>query len=325
LLRVYDQDLDARVAHHERELGLGEAEVEVSEDAAEGRHGEQELDVRERVGAQEADPGTRLAPEPVQSPTQRPDPAGQLLVGEPALAVHDRHHRPEQPLRSLQGPAQIAAPDAWHDHLSGPIKTNDNVRNPDTKAILDPLPRSARWQSLRDRQRIICTLRRPNPNSRREIMSTSSQAGMTTDMAELAGHAGEHLGYTEWTEMTQGQVNQFADVTDDHQYIHVDVERAKASPFGGTIAHGFLTLSLVAPISQQLLTVTDAVAGLNYGLDRVRFPAPLPVGAQWRGGAELLEVTEVKGGLQAKLRVTVEVNGSEKPALVAECLVRLYG
>jgi acyl dehydratase len=156
-------------------------------------------------------------------------------------------------------------------------------------------------------------------------MSTSSQAGMTTDMAELAGHAGEHLGYTEWTEMTQGQVNQFADVTDDHQYIHVDVERAKASPFGGTIAHGFLTLSLVAPISQQLLTVTDAVAGLNYGLDRVRFPAPLPVGAQWRGGAELLEVTEVKGGLQAKLRVTVEVNGSEKPALVAECLVRLYG
>jgi acyl dehydratase len=81
----------------------------------------------------------------------------------------------------------------------------------------------------------------------------------------------------------------------------------------------------VAPISQQLLTVTDAVAGLNYGLDRVRFPAPLPVGAQWRGGAELLEVTEVKGGLQAKLRVTVEVNGSEKPALVAECLVRLYG
>jgi acyl dehydratase len=148
---------------------------------------------------------------------------------------------------------------------------------------------------------------------------------MTTDMAGLAGHAGEHLGYTEWTEMTQGQVNQFADVTDDHQYIHVDVERAKASPFGGTIAHGFLTLSLVAPISQQLLTVTDAVAGVNYGLDRVRFPAPLPVGAQWRGGAELLEVTEVKGGLQAKLRVTVEVNGSEKPALVAECLVRLYG
>jgi acyl dehydratase len=155
-------------------------------------------------------------------------------------------------------------------------------------------------------------------------MSTSSQAGLTTDMAGLAGHAGERLGHTEWAEMTQEKVNQFADVTNDHQYIHVDVERAKASPFGGTIAHGFLTLSLVAPITQQLLKVTDASAGVNYGLDRVRFPAPLPVGAQWRGGAELLEVTEVAGGLQGKLRVTVEVKGSEKPALVAESLVRLY-
>jgi acyl dehydratase len=155
-------------------------------------------------------------------------------------------------------------------------------------------------------------------------MSTSSQAGLTTAMAGLAGHAGEHLGHTEWAQMTQDQVNQFADVTNDHQYIHVDVERAKASPFGGTIAHGFLTLALVAPTTQQLLTVTDASAGVNYGLDRVRFPAPLPVGAQWRGGAELLEVTEVAGGLQAKLRVAVEVQGTEKPALVAECLVRLY-
>jgi acyl dehydratase len=155
-------------------------------------------------------------------------------------------------------------------------------------------------------------------------MSTSSHAGITTDMAGLAGRAGDHLGYTEWAVMTQDQVNRFADVTNDHQYIHVDVERAKASPFGGTIAHGFLTLSLVAPITQQLLTVADAAAGVNYGLDRVRFPAPLPVGAHWRGGAELLEVTEVTGGLQAKLRVMVEVKGTEKPALVADCLVRLY-
>src|ERR1039458_8113358 len=143
-------------------------------------------------------------------------------------------------------------------------------------------------------------------------------------MAELRDHVGDHLGPTEWQVMEQERVNQFADVTNDHQYIHVDVERAKASPFGGTIAHGFLTLSLVASISQQLLTVSDASAGVNYGLDRVRFPAPLPVGAQWRGDAELVEVTEVKGGLQAKLGVTVEVNGSEKPALVAECLVRMY-
>ena len=125
--------------------------------------------------------------------------------------------------------------------------------------------------------------------------------------------------------MEQERVNQFADATDDHQYIHVDVERAKASPFGGTIAHGYLTLSLVAPITMQLVKVTDATAGLNYGLDRVRFPAPLPVGAQWRGGAELVEVDEIPGGLQMKLRVTIEVKGSEKPAMVAESLVRLYG
>ena len=155
-------------------------------------------------------------------------------------------------------------------------------------------------------------------------MSTSSQAGMTTDMAELAGHAGEHLGYTEWTEMTQGQVNQFADVTDDHQYIHVDVERAEASPFGGTIAHGYLTLSLVAPILGALLKGSDASVGVNYGLDRVRFPAPLPVGREWRGGVELIDVDDVPGGLQAKLRATVEVKGSDKPAMVADCLIRLY-
>lgn len=156
-------------------------------------------------------------------------------------------------------------------------------------------------------------------------MSTPETSGMTTDMAGLRELAGTHLGYTEWSEMTQDRVDRFADVTDDHNYIHVDVERAKASPFGGTIAHGYLTLSLLAPISQQLLQVTDASAGINYGLDRVRFPAPLPVGARWRGGTEIIDVTEVKGGLQVKTVATVEVEGSEKPALVAECLVRVYG
>jgi acyl dehydratase len=144
-------------------------------------------------------------------------------------------------------------------------------------------------------------------------------------MAGLREHVGAHLGFTDWSVMEQEVVNRFADVTDDHNYIHVDVERAKDSPFGGTVAHGYLTLSLLAPITMQLLKVTDAKTGINYGLDRVRFPAPLPVGAQWRGGAEILEVTEAGGGLQAKLRATVEVKGSEKPALVAECLVRLYG
>ena len=153
-------------------------------------------------------------------------------------------------------------------------------------------------------------------------MTTSN---VTMDLAGLSDAVGTHLGYTEWQEMTQERVNQFADATDDHQFIHVDVERAKETPFGGTIAHGYLTLSLMAPVMGQLLHVSDAKMGLNYGLDRVRFPAPLPVGAQWRGGAEIVEVTEVPGGIQAKVRGTIEVKGAEKPACVAECLVRLYG
>jgi acyl dehydratase len=144
-------------------------------------------------------------------------------------------------------------------------------------------------------------------------------------MAELPSLVGTHLGHTDWHEITQDQVNQFADLTDDHNYIHVDVERAKASPFGGTVAHGYLTLSLLAPVTQQLLKVTDATVGINYGLDRVRFPAPLPVGSQWRGGAEISEVHEVPGGVQVKALATIEVKGAEKPALVAECLIRLYG
>ena len=147
----------------------------------------------------------------------------------------------------------------------------------------------------------------------------------TIEMSELPQWVGKHLGYTDWHEMTQERVNQFADSTDDHQFIHVDPERAKQTPFGGTIAHGFLTLSLVAPTSMQLMKVTDAVMGVNYGLDRVRFPAPLPVGAQWRGGMEILEVTEIAGGLQIKAKVTIEVKDSEKPACVAESLVRVYG
>ena len=154
-------------------------------------------------------------------------------------------------------------------------------------------------------------------------MSTSEKPGLVTDMASLPDHVGAHLGYTEWREMEQDRVNQFADVTDDHNYIHVDVERAKASPFGGTIAHGYLTLALAAPITMQLLNVTDAKVGLNYGLDKVRFPAPLPVGAKWRGGAQIASVDQVPGGLQVKLVATIEVEGSEKPAMVAECLARL--
>ena len=155
-------------------------------------------------------------------------------------------------------------------------------------------------------------------------MSTSETSGIVTTINRLAELTGRHLGYSEWRAMEQDRVNLFADATDDHQYIHVDPERARRSPFGQTIAHGFLTLSLVAPLIGELVEVTDAATGVNYGLDKVRFPAPLPVGARWRGGAELLEVVEIPGGVQMKLRVTVEVEDGAKPAMVAECLVRLY-
>jgi acyl dehydratase len=155
------------------------------------------------------------------------------------------------------------------------------------------------------------------------VSSTDAQ-GLTTDLAGLPALAGTHAGFTDWQTMEQARVNLFADATDDHQYIHVDPERAEASPFGGTVAHGYLTLALVAPILGRLVTVTDAATGVNYGLDRVRFPAPLRVGARWRGGAELLEVTEIPGGAQMKLSVTIEVENSDRPAMVADVLVRLY-
>jgi acyl dehydratase len=148
---------------------------------------------------------------------------------------------------------------------------------------------------------------------------------VTMDIASIREAAGTHLGFTDWQEMTQERVNLFADATDDHQFIHVDVERAKETPFGGTIAHGYLTLSLAAPVMGQLMHVSDAKMGINYGLDKVRFPAPLPVGKRWRGGAEIVEVTEAGGGVQVKSKVTIEVEGADKPACVAECLVRLYG
>lgn len=154
-------------------------------------------------------------------------------------------------------------------------------------------------------------------------MTGAEENGLKTDMAGLAALAGTHLGYSEWAEMTQDQVSAFADLTGDHNFIHVDSERAKTTPFGGTIAHGLLTLALLAPVTQRL-QVTDAATGVNYGVEKVRFPAPLRVGAQWRGSAEILEVSEVKGGVQAKMKATIEVKDTERPAVVAEFLIRFY-
>jgi acyl dehydratase len=152
----------------------------------------------------------------------------------------------------------------------------------------------------------------------------STPQGVSTDLAGLHALAGTELGHTQWREMTQERVSAFADVTEDHNFIHVDPARARETPFGGTIAHGYLTLSLLAPITQQLLSVTDAGVSINYGLDRVRFPAPLAVGARFRGSATVGEVSAIEGGVQVKVLATVEVAGAPKPALVAECVFRYY-
>jgi acyl dehydratase len=154
-------------------------------------------------------------------------------------------------------------------------------------------------------------------------MANATHGGVTTEMAKLGELVGTHLGFTPWQEMTQDEVDRFAELTGDHNFIHVDPERAAATPFKGTIAHGFFGLALVAVAAQQV-SVTDAATSVNYGLEKVRFPAPLPVGSQWRSGAEVLEVTEIAGGMQAKIKATVEVQGSERPSVVAECLVRFY-
>lgn len=154
-------------------------------------------------------------------------------------------------------------------------------------------------------------------------MNNPTTGDLTTEMAGLRQLVGAKLGPSEWVKVTQDQVDQFADLTGDDKYVHVDPERAKATPFGGTIVHSLLSLSLIAPVVKQL-QISDATETINYGFDRVRFPAPLPVGGRWRGAAEITEVTEIKGGLQAKLTATVEVEGADKPAVAAECLVRFY-
>jgi acyl dehydratase len=140
--------------------------------------------------------------------------------------------------------------------------------------------------------------------------------------AGVTAAAGTHLGWSDWLEITQERVNLFADATGDHQWIHVDPERAKAGPFGGPIAHGYLTLSLSNLFLPQILEVTGVSMGVNYGTDTIRFPAPVPVGSRVRAGAELTEVTPVNGGVQTRIRITIEVEGGTKPACVIDSLSR---
>ena len=138
----------------------------------------------------------------------------------------------------------------------------------------------------------------------------------------LQAAVGETLGPTDWLTIEQSRVDAFAEATGDHQWIHVDVDRARQGPFGGTIAHGYLTLSLSSFFLPQLLRVEVSGMGINYGLDRVRFPAPVRVGARIRGRGEIVSVTAVTGGVQTVVRVTIEVEGSDRPACVADTISR---
>lgn len=147
----------------------------------------------------------------------------------------------------------------------------------------------------------------------------------TIAFADLATKVGEHLGSSDWHHVTQEQVNLFADATGDHQWIHIDVERAKAGPFGGPIAHGYLTLSLAPVLLGQAFQVTGVQMGVNYGANKIRFPSPVPVGSKVRLSAKLLAVEDVAGGKQITIEATFEVEGASKPSCVAELLFRYYG
>jgi len=144
--------------------------------------------------------------------------------------------------------------------------------------------------------------------------------------SEVIAFIGQSLPATDWLEITQAQVNQFAEATGDHQWIHIDPQRAAQGPFGSTIAHGFLTLSLLPRLMQASYRLEGATMGVNYGLNRVRFPAPVPVGSRLRGHAKLLAAELVTPtGVQMTWEVTIEREGGDKPVCVAESVVRSYG
>jgi acyl dehydratase len=141
---------------------------------------------------------------------------------------------------------------------------------------------------------------------------------------ELKSLIGEHLGYSEYMEITQERVNQFAEATGDHQWIHVDVERSKAGPFGGPIAHGYLTLSLGPVLYPEVVQIRGFSMGVNYGANKVRYPSPVPVGARLRLGVRVLEVEDIAGGMQNTMEFTFECEGAKKPSCVAEVVFRSY-
>jgi len=147
---------------------------------------------------------------------------------------------------------------------------------------------------------------------------------LVVDFDKLLAMTGTDLGTTDYRQITQEQINLFADATDDQQWIHTDPERAKHGPFGAPIAHGFLTLSLIIPFWGELFDVEGVTTKVNYGLDKVRFTSPVKVGSKVRMQATIAEVTEVKGGAQIKVNATINIEGQERPAVVAEFLARFY-
>lgn len=141
---------------------------------------------------------------------------------------------------------------------------------------------------------------------------------------EMKSLVGEQLGFSPYVEITQEQVNMFADATGDHQWIHVDVERAMSGPFGGPIAHGYLTLSLGPALYPQVVQISGFSMGVNYGANKIRFPAPVPVGARVRLGVKLLAVDDIAGGVQSTMEFTFGCEGAAKPSCVAEIIFRSY-
>lgn len=150
------------------------------------------------------------------------------------------------------------------------------------------------------------------------------EANTVVHVTDLEAHAGTALGHSAWRTITQSEVDTFAELTGDRQWIHIDPERAKAGPFGGTIAYGYLTLSFATQFLDQVLTVDGAGLVLNYGSNRVRYPAPVPVGSQVRALVELQSVEQIAGGIQAVFRLTFEVEGQAKPGCVADIVYRYY-
>ena len=154
--------------------------------------------------------------------------------------------------------------------------------------------------------------------------STATEPLTLTGIDQLKANVGKQLGTSRWHEVTQERVNAFADATGDHYWIHTDPERAKDTPFGGTIAHGYYTLSLEPMFSYEMFSIEGVAFGVNYGVNKVRFPAPLPVGSRVRMHARLASVDDIPGGAQVAIELTFESDAGEKPVCVAESLSRVY-